>query len=169
MKTADYRRSSTMSSAEVTWPVALQAAFGESLSLQEIQISYPPLWESPLSTPHPHPHLRPSLAEKLSRLVALDANWDGSGAQTPAPDSIGKVAEFLAALPREIPDPDVIASTTGGVLLEWETDDVELLLSVVGSAFASAVVLIDNDEVEGSVATVRDEIFEALYRLISHA
>lgn len=155
-----------MSSAEVTWPSSWQPAFGESLSEHDIYISYSPTFErpGPISTPS----LRPSLAEKLSRLVALDANWDGRGAQRPASDSIGKVQEFLAALPNAMPDPDVLASTTGGVVLEWELDDVELLLTVAGSAFSSAVVLIDDKEVEGSIASVKDEVFEALYRLIAH-
>lgn len=156
-----------MSSAEVTWPLPPRTLFGECLSAYEVEVNFPPLW---IGVPAvAEPGLRPSLAEKFLRLVALESNWDGHGALRPRPDSLQVVAEFLAALPSEMPDPDVLASTTGGVLLEWEQDDVELLLTVSGAAFSSAVVAVDDSEVEGPIDSVRDEVLEALSKLMSRA
>lgn len=109
--------------------------------------------------------LRPNLIEAMTRLVDLGPNWDGSHAKEPAPTVLEQVAALLSVLPEEMPDPDVFASTEGGVMLEWETNDAELLLHVTHDGLY-AVVSVDGNEVEGSYGQVRDDVGDAVARLI---
>ena len=76
----------------------------------------------------------------------------------------------LAALPPQVPDPEVLPSTDGGVLLEWDMSGVELLLGLDDQALHTAVVSIDGSgEQEGPAVGLHDAIVDALVTLADRA
>lgn len=120
-------------------------------------------------TPHliaPQPRLRPSLFDPVARLAELMPNWDGYQGKPPSAAVLKMTIRVLAALPPQVPDPEVLPSTDGGVLLEWDMSGVELLLGLDDQALHTAVVSIDGSgEQEGPAVGLHDAIVDALGRL----
>ena len=89
--------------------------------------------------------------QELTQLVDLDDNWDGYGALAPTAEALGAAAHFLQMWRQESCRPTVMGSTEGGVLLEWETDEVDLILEFEDLGVVSAYVRMGQTEVEGPV------------------
>lgn len=164
----DRRRQTTMSGDEVSLRTTFSAP---STSLSEGEVYFAlPAWAPVPPLPSSGPRLRSSLFEPVARLVELMPDWDGYQGKAPSVASLNLAVRVLAALPSQVPDPRVLPSTDGGVLLEWETSGVELLLSLGDHGLQSAVVSIDGlDEHEGSAAGLHDEIIDALVTLADRA
>ncbi len=164
----DRRHQTTMSGDEVR----LRSPFiapSTSLSAGEVYFALP-AWAPVPYPPSPTAHLRPSLLESVARLVEIMPNWDGYEAKVPSTSALNLTARLLAALPDRVPDPQVLPSTDGGVLLEWDTSGVELLLSLDDRGLYDAVVSIDgSDEREGPASALREDIIEALLTLADRA
>lgn len=157
---------STMSDPEVaSWSGVTVAAWTDALSCREVMTG------RDASTP-PAPNRQRSASSPLVALVladqgALVTNWDGHGAPAPELTAIRVAQTFLDALPSG-PPPAISASAAGGVLLEWERDDVELLLEVKNDRNVHALVTWpDGREFEGPVATLKEPVLDALAALIA--
>lgn len=132
-----------------------------SLSAGEVYFALP-AWAPVPQQSLPAPRLRSSLLEPVARLVDLMPDWDGYQAKVPSVEVLKLAVRLLAALPDQVPDPQVMPSTDGGVLIEWGTSGVELLLSLSSRGLDGAVVSIDGREQEGSAAALHDDIMDAL-------
>ncbi len=110
------------------------------------------------------------LVPALAALVDLDEDWDGYGALSPRPEAVEAANDFLRSLLAltSLPEPDVMGSTEGGVLLEWETADVDLILEIEPLGTANAYVKTPLFEVEGPVGEHVIQVGEAL-ALLWHA
>lgn len=65
--------------------------------------------------------------EDLRNLKALRDDWDGLGALAPDPQLIDSAFVVLRPLQKDGADvPEVSATPTGGVFLEWQGDDIYL-------------------------------------------
>jgi hypothetical protein len=164
----DRRPQTTMSGDEVSLRTTFSAP---STSLSEGDVYFAlPAWAP---TPHliaPQPRLRPSLFDPVARLAELMPNWDGYQGKPPSAAVLKMTIRVLAALPPQVPDPEVLPSTDGGVLLEWDMSGVELLLGLDDQALHTAVVSIDGSgEQEGPAVGLHDAIVDALVTLADRA
>lgn len=78
-----------------------------------------------------HPTLRePStrvILDDLQRLLHLQPNWDGYGAQRPAFDAIHVAWQIAGEMAKNrVPLPSVVPTRKGGVQLEWHTPTINL-------------------------------------------
>ena len=104
------------------------------------------------------------LVPALTRLVDLDDGWDGYGAAAPSSEALAITSQFLRTLDtwkRQAPIPAVMASTEGGVLLEWETEEVDLILEFQAMGDVIAHVRTESCETEGPVGDQIDRVAEA--------
>lgn len=77
--------------------------------------------------------------QTLARLMALETNWDGEGADAPNPLIVVSVNHLLAYLQKTAwnnPPSRVVPTSDGGVLIEWQSTgfyrEVEVLEPFVG-------------------------------------
>ena len=103
--------------------------------------------------------------QELTRLVDLDDNWDGYSAVAPTAEALRAAAHFLEMWRPQPCRPTVMGSTEAGVLLEWETDEVALILEFEEQGDVSAYVQMDQTEVEGPVPEHLEAVRDALERL----
>lgn len=102
---------------------------------------------------------------ELTSLVDLDDDWDGYGAFAPTVEALNATAQFLQFWRRYSCRPAVTGSTEGGVLLEWVTDGVELVLEFDDQGEVSAYVRMGQTETEGPVLEYQETVRAALVRL----
>ena len=104
---------------------------------------------------------------EMTRLVDLDDDWDGYGATAPSSRALYVASQFLQQLEplHDTPKPCVMGSSEGGVLLEWETDDVDLILEFEALGNVNTYVRTPTAEVEGPVEEHVTHVIEALSRL----
>ena len=106
---------------------------------------------------------------KLRPLRALGEDWDGHGAVTPAGEALARAHEFLVTLetwPRHAPRPDVMASTEGGVLVEWDADGVEVIIEFPARGCVNVYLKTPRTEAEGPVKDHLDDLSEALSHIV---
>jgi hypothetical protein len=98
----------------------------------------------------------------LGPLLDLDANWDGYGALAPSPGALSLAAKFLNSARDRLPVPDVMASVAGGVILEWESSDVDLILEVGPLGAVTAHVRRGDLAEDGMLAELEPAVAEAI-------
>lgn len=151
------RRPSTRPSPELWSPV-----FAENFALR------PTSWGRPLSVSKPL-----SVAALFRPLFDLIDGWDGYGALAPAPQALSAAARLVQAIVDARAAgplgglflPDVMAAVNGGILLEWESDEVDLQITVDPDQRLSVYVRRANEEFEGPLADFQDAAASALVRL----
>ena len=106
-------------------------------------------------------------AALLSYLYEVEDNWDGHGAFPPAPRAIDRADQLLRVLLQVVPDPDVLPTVDGGVLLEWESPSA--VVSIAVSKIGAADVLISDlqSELEGPLDENVDAALDSLLTLAS--
>ena len=107
--------------------------------------------------------------DKLQPLRMLDDDWDGYGALAPGGAALARAHEFLVTLetwPACAPRPDVMASTEGGVLVEWDADGVEVVIEFPARGCANVYVKTPHAEAEGPVTGHLDDLSQALSHLV---
>ena len=105
--------------------------------------------------------------ELLAPLVELDDDWDGYGALVPRVGALKAAADVLAEWGENVPTPQAMASVGGGVLLEWESLDVDLVVDVGADGDISVYVRGGDGESEGPLDEHRQEAKQALALLAS--
>jgi len=94
-----------------------------------------------------------AFARLVEPLAGLEDGWDGHGALAPRRSSMEAAAEFMRGLPRTgLPLPDVMASVAGGVLVEWHSATVDLLLNFEPGEPTTVYVRLGDVETEGDLA-----------------
>lgn len=164
MKLLDDRHGSTMSEAEISpWPNLDMATTGDLLSAREL-VAQPGPWARLAARPAAPIGL--SVGQVLAAHGALSDNWDGDGAIAPGVMAIRVAQSFVTELPTGA-TPSVSASVEGGVLLEWESQTVDLVLEIANSGAVDALVSWHSgSEVEGPLATVKQHVLDALAALL---
>ncbi len=160
MTLLETRVGATMSEAEIRpWPSLGMSTTGDLLSTRDL---------APMPSVRPRPTSRPaspiglSVGQVLAAHGALQDNWDGEGAAAPAPTAIRVAEHFVAELPAGA-TPSISASVEGGILLEWESQAVDLMLEIGNNGSVEAFVSWSSgSEVEGSLATVKQHVLDAL-------
>ena len=108
-------------------------------------------------------HLGPNRAVvALQRLFYLYDNWDGHHALAPGRPALEASAQLITRLPTWLPAPDVHASTEGGVLIEWEATDAQLLISISPDGRARVVIDDADGTFEGPLEADADRVSKAL-------
>lgn len=106
------------------------------------------------------------VAAEMERLQKLGDDWDGHGAIVPTSEALSQAHEFLMALdgswPRKALRPAVMASTNGGVILEWVAGEVELVLEFDSDARTQVYVKMRGRETEGPAIDHLAQIAETL-------
>ena len=110
-----------------------------------------------------------SLLQLFGPLVNLYDNWDGHFGCAPKVEELENAARLVTKLLEEAPgsrlaNPEVIASVDGGVIVDWETQDISLQLSFNDGV--DVFVRIDGLEQEGPLGYHVDLVREAMGRLI---
>ncbi len=110
------------------------------------------------------PHRRRHAIDLIGPLLALADGWDGHGAAAPSRQALTLASQFLAAL-TAAPFPDVMPSVDGGVILEWEGDEVDLVIEILGTRQSTVYVRRGDIEEEGPLSAHRQAAAEALAAL----
>ena len=108
------------------------------------------------------------VTSELLGLVDLEENWDGYGAHPPTPVALRLVSKFLKSWSAQPCRPWVMGTPEGGVILEWETEDVDLILEFGEIGQTNAYARMQHVECEGPVHEHWNIIFDALDRLWFH-
>lgn len=101
----------------------------------------------------------------LRSLRTLGDDWDGHGAVAPSGEALARAQEFLLTLetwPPQAQRPDVMASTEGGVLVEWDADSVEVIIEFSARGCVNVYLKTPRTEAEGPVEDHLDDLSEAL-------
>lgn len=158
------RPGSTMSEAEILpWPGRGMSSTGDLLSDRDVTTAP----ARPRLAPRPAAPLGLSVGQVLAAHGALEDNWDGRGAVAPSLASIRIAQRFVADLPTSAV-PSISASVEGGVLLEWESQVVDLMLDIANSGLVEALVCWPTgEELEGPLTTVKQPVLDALALLLN--
>ncbi len=104
-------------------------------------------------------------ADLLEPLLWLNDGWDGHGALAPTTRALKMAGGFLRSLQEPAPFPDVMASVTGGVILEWESIEVDLVIEIQAAGGALVFLRRGDAEEEGPLAVHQQAAGEALAAL----
>ncbi|MDE0668378.1 MAG: hypothetical protein OXI48_05050 [bacterium] len=107
--------------------------------------------------------------EKILALRSLRDDWDGHGGLSPSGEALACAYEFLVTLetwPPHALRPDVMASTEGGVLVEWDADDVEVIIEIPPRGGVNVYFKTARAEVEGPVEDHLADLSEALSHVV---
>lgn len=101
---------------------------------------------SPTSDPDGSTWPEPALS-RLEELAGLLPGWDGGAASTPSPAVLAAVREFVlsdlvASLQTK---PDLVPTVEGGILIEWHTEAVDLIIEPSVSGAAGSYYFCDNE------------------------
>lgn len=158
----DAHSRSTLSDEEVwPWPVSGPDT-GGWLSGREIQVFGSGVSGRQLESVQRRPSARRPAARALEPLLSLTDDWDGHGAIAPSIDALKITSTFLRSLSGAAQVPDVMASVSGGVLIEWEAAEVDLILEVESHGSVNVHVRKGDTEEEGPLAAHRVAVSEAL-------
>lgn len=156
-----------------SWPdTAAYGPISEFLVDEVLHVAHgPAIFRVAAATRRMQPHgLSVGWADrKLRPLRTLGDDWDGYGAITPAREALARAHEFLVTLeswPRHVPRPDVMASTEGGVLVEWDADVVEVIIEFPARGCVNVYLKTPRAEAEGPVEDHLDDLSEALSHLV---
>jgi hypothetical protein len=94
-----------------------------------------PFGQHALVFEQPIPRWSHGLLMKISELGELEAGWDSYGARPVDPRCAVATAEFvLNLLDRNMPQPTVVATTRGGIQLEWRRAGADLEIEIESPA-----------------------------------
>ena len=110
-----------------------------------------------------------ALRQLERQLLSITDNWDGYHAKAPNTEAIETTLTLLDSLLPVVPFPDVFPSTEGGVILEWESSDAEVLLVIESANKMETTVDLEGSRFEGPIDSVRSELAAALHRISSSA
>ncbi len=110
-----------------------------------------------------------ALRQLEHQLLSVTDNWDGYHAKAPNTEAIATTLTVLNSMPPGIPFPDVYPSTDGGVILEWESSDAEVLLVVESKNKIETTVDLEGSRFEGPIESVMSDLVAALQRISSSA
>lgn len=115
-----------------------------------------------------NPSMSTRLAAFYEEICSYEDDWDGHGGLAPRAAAVARAALFLATVQAAVPAPEVMASSTGGVILEWERPSCEVLLHFDADAVVTAVVELGSETYEGPAASLGPELRRA-WSLLSAA
>jgi hypothetical protein len=84
----------------------------------------------------------------------LEENWDGHGAHAPCRHSMDlthRLWSYLNKKFQDLPLPEVMATSEGGVYLEWDTPNAELIVEFDPAGKADIFAKTADFEVDGSL------------------
>ena len=105
------------------------------------------------------------LLQVESRLRQYHDNWDGHYAKAPAETAIQYATTLLDAVLPHLPMPEVSPSTDGGVILEWDAHETEVLFIIEPSSQVEVSVCLDGFYHDGLFEEVQEELLLALKRI----
>ena len=105
------------------------------------------------------------LLQVENKLRQFHDNWDGHYAVAPAETAIKSATTLLDAALPHLPMPEVSPSTDGGVILEWDSHETEVLLIIGPSSQVEASVCLDGLYRDGPFEEVQEELLLALERI----
>ena len=121
-------------------------------------------WAESFGTPQ-----KTSALEQLRhRLLLITDNWDGYFAKAPQTKAIEATVNLLDALFKALPSmpyPDVSPSTEGGVIVEWDSRDADILLIIEPTYQIEASVRLGESEYDGPLESVKVALTSALARI----
>jgi hypothetical protein len=89
-----------------------------------------------------------AILEQLDNLE-LDCslpNWDGEDAAPVSGEAVVRAREFVEALPRDLPQPEITAGRDGEVLFDWIKDQKRMVTAYVTTSGLIRFVYINNQE-----------------------
>ncbi|MCY4104680.1 MAG: hypothetical protein OXG55_15705 [bacterium] len=105
----------------------------------------------------------------LREMESLGDDWDGHGALAPSGEALTRAHEFLVTVetwpPRAL-RPDVMASTEGGVLVEWDADGAEIIIEFPSRGCVNVYLKTARIEAEGPVRDHLADLSEALSHIV---
>ncbi len=111
--------------------------------------------------------------EQFAAIRELPVNWDGDGANRPAPSIVDSTRALLSSLSTLVTKPAIHPTRSGGIQLEWENGDRYFEIEVLSPALASYFFRDDAERVEesahfshGPVGWLADDF---IYRVYSDA
>lgn len=109
--------------------------------------------------------------QRLSDLESLEAGWDDGDAQPVASSLISAVREFINSpvVSSLTVQPDIVPTLRGGLLIEWHTASIDLVIETA-SAGSPSFYFLDNEtgeEVEAPIGQRVDAIATAFTKLAS--
>lgn len=111
------------------------------------------------------------------QLHQIPDNWDGYYAKAPDAHAINTAVTLLEVLVETLPDlplPDTSPSTDGGVILEWESPNAEVLLVIDPMHRTDPISNIDmsieckGSRFEGPLESLESELLSAFSQIASH-
>ena len=108
------------------------------------------------------------LLQVESKLRQFHDNWDGHFAKAPTEPAIQSATTLLDAVLPHLPMPEVSPSTDGGVILEWDSHEAEVLLIVEPSSQVEVSVCLDGFYSDGPFEEVQEELLLALKRIAAN-
>ncbi len=87
---------------------------------------------TPRNNPRGQNHWLPSALETLSQMTALPTNWNGYGSPPPGAKAAEHAIRFLKSVDGDnLPEPNIVPVSGGGIQLEWYHCGRELELEIV--------------------------------------
>jgi hypothetical protein len=97
------------------------------------------------------------ILERISKLLSLPANWDTHGARPINPGIATKAIELiLGMLKPNDPQPSVVPTSRGGILLEWHEAGIDLEVDIRSPS--SIHVAFEQDDHEEEFEHATDEL-----------
>lgn len=97
--------------------------------------------------------------EDVLRLAALPPNWDSYGSPPPKRNAIeASIILLVSAAPSDLPEPDVVPVSGGGIQIEWAMGRRELELNVLPSGAVEYLKAEDGEPVREDIMGVLDSI-----------
>jgi hypothetical protein len=127
MTQSDHRGTSQKLSDGEYWIVAIE----QGLSRDAVTSSREVRWlGNRADSPEPALWLA-AVHRRLASFADLPANWDGEGAHVTSGLALGAAYDLLARVGVDgVPQPFVAAATDGGVLFEWESVGIAVLVEL---------------------------------------
>jgi hypothetical protein len=110
--------------------------------------------------------VRAEIASSLQALTELPEGWDGIDASPPRPRILRAVNNFLNSLTvsglRSVPS--LVPTREGGLLIEWHTNDVDVIIDVSPDEETSSYIAIPvlGIDVEAPLLSIKSEANYAL-------
>jgi hypothetical protein len=145
------------------WPISVTSSGTSNLVV---------MGDAPYVVVH-HRDLDPWLEQRLHLLSNLPPGWDEDGARSISPALIRQARQFLASdLISQFPiRPDVVPTYAGGLLIEWHTESLDLIIEMDPTS-AVSFYLHDEEtesEVEAPIGQHTSLLASAFARLLRHS
>jgi hypothetical protein len=110
------------------------------------------------------------ISEALRALGQLEQGWDDHGASPVKARVLNAVANFLNSLATSglLYSPSLVPTREGGILIEWHTNDVDVIIDVSPDEETASYVSIPalDIEVEAPLLSIKAEANQALSYLL---